>query len=93
MAGALDRGLPGARLGHRLALSLLVGIIIIGGLKRIAGFTEKIVPFMSVFYLLGCLAVIVVHGKNLPGCLEVSFSRRFSFRPRREAAPGLRWRR
>lgn len=79
IAGAMQAGfqVPGWVTG--LALSLLVGIIIIGGLKRIAGFTEKIVPFMSVFYLLGCLAVIVVHGKNLPSVLENIFRQAFQF--------------
>ena len=39
-------------------LAVLVGIIIIGGIKRIASVTEKVVPFMAVFYLLACLYII-----------------------------------
>lgn len=42
-------------------LALLVGIVIIGGIKRIGQFTEKLVPFMGIIYLLGTLAVVVVH--------------------------------
>jgi len=45
-----------------LILAFLVGIIIIGGIKRIASVTEKIVPFMAVLYLLACLYII---GTNL----------------------------
>ena len=41
-----------------LVLAFLVGIIIIGGIKRIASVTEKIVPFMAVLYLLACLYII-----------------------------------
>ena len=41
-----------------LVLAILVGIIIIGGIKRIASVTEKIVPFMAVLYLLACLYII-----------------------------------
>ncbi|MEO9892419.1 alanine/glycine:cation symporter family protein [Aurantibacter sp.] len=46
----------GALIG--LVLAILVGIIIIGGIKRIASVTEKIVPFMAVMYLLACLYII-----------------------------------
>ena len=36
-------------------LAILVGIIIIGGIKRIASVTEKVVPFMAVLYIVACL--------------------------------------
>lgn len=39
-------------------LAILVGIIIIGGIKRIAQVTEKVVPFMAIFYVLACLYII-----------------------------------
>lgn len=41
-----------------IVLAILVGIIIIGGIKRIASVTEKIVPFMAVLYILCCLYII-----------------------------------
>lgn len=41
-----------------VAIALLVGVIIIGGIKRIASVTEKIVPFMAVLYILCCLYII-----------------------------------
>ncbi|HAT66620.1 MAG TPA: alanine glycine permease [Flavobacteriaceae bacterium] len=41
-----------------LVLAFFVGIIIIGGIKRIASVTEKVVPFMAVFYILACLYII-----------------------------------
>ncbi len=40
-------------------LALLVGVIIIGGIKRIASVTEKVVPFMAGMYLLACLYIIL----------------------------------
>jgi AGCS family alanine or glycine:cation symporter len=40
-------------------LALFVGIIIIGGIKRIASVTEKIVPFMAIMYLMACLYIIL----------------------------------
>jgi len=41
-----------------IALAILVGIIIIGGIKRIASVTEKVVPFMAVMYVIACLYII-----------------------------------
>lgn len=41
-----------------LVLAVLVGIIIIGGIKRIAQVTEKVVPFMAVMYVVACLYII-----------------------------------
>ncbi len=42
-----------------VVLAVLVGIIIIGGIKRIAQVTEKVVPFMAVMYLVACLYIIL----------------------------------
>ncbi|AIY13373.1 alanine/glycine:cation symporter family protein [Cellulophaga baltica] len=41
-----------------LGLAVLVGIIIIGGIKRIAQVTEKVVPFMAIMYVVACLYII-----------------------------------
>lgn len=53
----LESTSAGAIIG--LILAVLVGIIIIGGIKRIASVTEKVVPFMAVMYLLACLYIIL----------------------------------
>ncbi|MDG1327139.1 MAG: alanine:cation symporter family protein, partial [Flavobacteriaceae bacterium] len=42
-----------------VVLAILVGVIIIGGIKRIASVTEKIVPFMAILYLVACLYIIL----------------------------------
>ena len=42
-------------------IMVLVALIVLGGLKRIAGFAEKVVPFMIVFFVAGSLIII---GKN-----------------------------
>jgi len=42
-----------------VVLAILVGIIIIGGIKRIASVTEKIVPFMAVLYLVACIYIVL----------------------------------
>lgn len=42
-----------------IVLAVVVGIIIIGGIKRIAQVTEKVVPFMAVMYVVACLYIIL----------------------------------
>ncbi|MEC7785128.1 MAG: alanine/glycine:cation symporter family protein [Bacteroidota bacterium] len=41
-----------------VVIAILVGVIIIGGIKRIAQVTEKVVPFMAVMYLVACIYII-----------------------------------
>jgi len=49
----------GAMIG--IILATFVGIIIIGGIKRIASVTEKIVPFMALLYILACIYILGVN--------------------------------
>ena len=44
-----------------IVLAIVVGIIIIGGIKRIASVTEKIVPFMAVLYIVACLYILLIN--------------------------------
>src|SRR5690606_21349624 len=44
-----------------LVLALIVGLVIIGGIKRIAQVTEKIVPFMAGIYIIASLIIILAH--------------------------------
>lgn len=44
-----------------VVLMILGGLIILGGLKRIAAFAEKVIPFMACAYILGCIIVFFVH--------------------------------
>jgi AGCS family alanine or glycine:cation symporter len=57
-------GLESASAGFIIGviLSVLVGIIIIGGIKRIASVTEKVVPLMAGLYMVACLYII---GSNI----------------------------
>jgi AGCS family alanine or glycine:cation symporter len=47
-------------------MTVLTAIVILGGIKSIASVCEKLVPFMAVFYVLGCLILIVMHLDRLP---------------------------
>ena len=46
-------------------LSVLLALIIIGGIKRIASVTEKLVPGMAIFYFIGALLVIFTNYQNI----------------------------
>lgn len=57
-----------AGINHMLTggiLAILLGAIIIGGIKRIAKVTEKLVPFMAIVYFLGAMAVILFNYENI----------------------------
>lgn len=49
-----------------LIFSLLAGLILIGGIKRIGKVTEKLVPVMVVVYLLGALTIVINHFALIP---------------------------
>lgn len=56
---------------------LLVGMVIFGGIKRIASVTEIVVPFMAVFYLVGALILVIVNIENLGKAFTAIFQGAF----------------
>jgi len=52
----LESAMAGTLIG--VTIAFLVGIIIIGGIKRIASVTEKVVPLMAVLYVIACIYII-----------------------------------
>lgn len=52
-----------------LGVTILTILIVLGGIGYIAKLTRLMVPFMGIFYLLGTLAVILTHWRNLPFAL------------------------
>ncbi len=42
-------------------IMILVGLVVVGGLKRIAAVTEKIVPFMVILYMIGTITIFFLH--------------------------------
>tara|TARA_Y100000816_G_scaffold291054_1_gene281299 strand:- start:230 stop:1927 length:1698 start_codon:yes stop_codon:yes gene_type:complete len=59
-------------------LAVLLGIVIIGGIKRIARITEKLVPFMAVVYIIGAFSVIIFNYQNIVPSFISIFSEVFS---------------
>lgn len=59
-------------------LAVLVGVIIIGGIKRIAAVTEKVVPLMAGLYMLACLYIIGSNFTLVDDAFAQIFSEAFS---------------
>jgi AGCS family alanine or glycine:cation symporter len=60
--------------------AVIVALVIMGGVKRIASVSEKIVPFMSVLYLIGALVVIFNHLPQVPQAFSSIFQEAFNLR-------------
>lgn len=61
-----------------LVLAIVLGFVIIGGIKRIAKVTEKLVPGMALIYLIGALAVIITNYENIIPSFGAIFSNIFT---------------
>ena len=62
-----------------LVLTAIAALIFLGGIKRIASVTEKIVPIMAVLYIVGGLILIIINIKNLPEAVGMIF--KYAFMP------------
>lgn len=70
-------GLP--RFIGGLAVAALAAVILLGGIGRIAAFTEKVVPVMACLYLVGSVAVLAVHADRILPAFGMIFEA--AFRP------------
>ncbi len=77
-------GIPTIATG--IFLVLAVGLVVIGGLKRIAAMTERIVPFMVILYLIGTLIIIIMHIGQIPAVFVSIFKGAFAVK---SAAGGI----
>ncbi|MGI9200518.1 MAG: alanine/glycine:cation symporter family protein [Woeseiaceae bacterium] len=63
-----------AKLTTACIIVLVLGFIIFGGIKRIAHFTQVVVPFMALGYVLMALVIIAMHIGDLPGIITLIFT-------------------
>mgnify|MGYP000539505392 FL=1 len=61
-----------------VTLAVLVGLVVLGGMKRIATVATFIVPFMALAYLLAGLIVLVDHASAIPDALALCFESAFT---------------
>ena len=61
-----------------IIVSVLVGVVIIGGINSIAKVTGKVVPFMAAVYVIGALAVIIINIENIGPAFSAIFEGAFN---------------
>ncbi len=80
IAGALN-GLFGLDpLVGGILLTVVVAVVVLGGVKRIGQVTSYLVPFMSVFYILAGILVIILRVSDIPAAFAAIFTGAFSFK-------------
>jgi AGCS family alanine or glycine:cation symporter len=72
----LESTSAGAIIG--VVMAILVGIIIIGGIKRIASVTEKVVPFMAVLYLFACMYILLMNFTLIDDAISLIITEAFN---------------
>ena len=61
-----------------IVLTAVVALVILGGIKSITRVAEKLVPFMALFYFLGCLWILFVNADVLPETISLILTSAFS---------------
>ena len=62
-----------------IILVIVCASIFVGGIKRLASVTEKIVPFMALFFIIGCLIILIARIQYIPETFEMIF--KYAFAP------------
>jgi AGCS family alanine or glycine:cation symporter len=64
---------------YGLIMTILVGLVILGGIKGIASVASRIVPAMCAIYILACLVILGMHFDAIPAAIALIFESAFSF--------------
>ncbi|MCD8068587.1 MAG: alanine:cation symporter family protein, partial [Lachnospiraceae bacterium] len=63
-----------------LVVMVIAGLVIVGGLKRIAAVTEKIVPFMVILYMIGSIVILITNITMVPAVFVSIFKSAFGLK-------------
>lgn len=61
-----------------IVMTVLTAVVILGGIKSIAKTCESLVPFMAVFYVLGCLIILTINYEAIPEAIRLIFTSAFT---------------
>ncbi len=53
-----------------VVLAVVVGLVLIGGIRSIARVTDKLVPFMAILYITGAITIVALHAEVVPAALQ-----------------------
>jgi AGCS family alanine or glycine:cation symporter len=73
---AASIGIPNGVTG--LTMTFVVGLVVIGGIKRIGQVTERLVPFMALLYFVAALVIVFINITKLPGVIALIFQHAFT---------------
>ena len=80
ISGVLDMNFDVAPWITGLILTIVVGVVIIGGVKRIATVNEKLVPVMAVFFILASIVALICNVSKIPAAFALIFEEAFNFK-------------
>ncbi len=80
ISGALGDLFHVPPLASGIVIAFVVALVTLGGIKRIGIVTSLLVPFMSVFYILAGIVVIILRIGHIPAVFGQIFSGAFSFK-------------
>ena len=63
-----------------VVLTIIVGVVIIGGVKRIAAVNEKLVPVMAIFFILASIVALIFNADKIPAAFALIFKEAFNFK-------------
>lgn len=69
-------------------LTVIIGAVILGGIRRIAAVNEKLVPFMAVFYVICAFIALIINIDKVPAAFALIFEEAFNFRAAAGGAAG-----
>ncbi|HCV93991.1 MAG TPA: sodium:alanine symporter family protein, partial [Faecalibacterium sp.] len=78
IAGNMNAAFHTPYLVTGVALMVVTALIVLGGLKRVAAVTEKLVPLMALFYIVGAVVIVVLHAGNVPAAFRAIFRGAFN---------------
>lgn len=61
-----------------LMMAVVTALVILGGIGSIARFCEFLVPFMAIFYILGCTVILLMHAGQIPATIALIFKSAFT---------------
>ena len=80
IAGNMNAAFQVPNLVTGILLMVLSALVILGGLKRVAAVTEKVVPVMALFYIVGALTVMLTHVTSIPAAFVSIFKSAFAMK-------------
>lgn len=88
IAIALESTLKIPPIATGIVMTLLVGAVILGGIRRIAAVNEKLVPFMAVFYVVVAVVALLLNAPKIPGAFALIINEAFNFKSAAGGAAG-----